>query len=28
MEREAQHEYLVINDSDVRVDSEYLAKSG
>jgi ceramide glucosyltransferase len=24
MEREAQHEYLVINDSDVRVDTEYL----
>ncbi len=26
MEREAQHEYLVINDSDVRVDSEYLRR--
>ncbi|HLZ90888.1 MAG TPA: glycosyltransferase [Candidatus Acidoferrum sp.] len=26
MEREAQHEYLVINDSDVRVDGEYLRR--
>lgn len=26
MEREAQHEYLVINDSDVRVDKDYLRK--
>jgi len=26
MEREAQYEYLVINDSDVRVDSEYLRR--
>ena len=26
MEREAQHEYLVINDSDVRVDSDYLRR--